>query len=174
MEEEAAGWNADNGTKEKKATSEDKDGNTASGIPDHVRRRCFAEGLAGVVISVFCYRRMMAPEAAVLWTCFYRMAVPMTCWAFACGVRLPKIRPWMRQSMFLYAIHYIVVRFVNKGIAVAARQLAGSVSAAGIALIVYFLLPAIAVMVSYILAKFFVRFLPGVWRVLSGGRKLEG
>ena len=116
----------------------------------------------------------MAPEAAVLWTCFYRMAVPMTCWAFACGVRLPKIRPWMRQSMFLYAIHYIVVRFLNKGIAVAARQLAGSVSAAGIALIVYFLLPAIAVMVSYILAKFFVRFLPGVWRVLSGGRKLEG
>ena len=72
------------------------------------------------MISVFCYRRMMAPEAAVLWTCFYRMAVPMTCWAFACGVRLPKIRPWMRQSMFLYAIHFIVVRFVNKGIAVAA------------------------------------------------------
>ena len=67
-----------------------------------------------------------------------------------------------------------VVRIVNKGIAVAARQLAGSVSAAGIALIVYFLLPAIAVMVSYILAKFLVRFLPGVWRVLSGGRKLEG
>ena len=174
MEEEAAGWKEDHGTKEKKAAPEDKDGNTASVIPDHVRRRCFAEGLAGVMISVFCYRRMMAPEAAVLWTCFYRMAVPMTCWAFACGVRLPKIRPWMRQSMFLYAIHYIVVRFVNKGIAVAARQLAGSVSAAGIALIVYFLLPAIAVMVSYILAKFLVRFLPGVWRVLSGGRKLEG
>ena len=173
MEEEAAGWKEDHGTKEKKAAPEDKDGNTASVIPDHVRRRCFAEGLAGVMISVFCYRRMMAPEAAVLWTCFYRMAVPMTCWAFACGVRLPKIRPWMRQSMFLYAIHYIVVRFVNKGIAVAARQLAGSVSAAGIALIVYFLLPAIAVMVSYILAKFLVRFLPGVWRVLSGGRKLE-
>ena len=174
MEEEAAGWKEDHGTKEKKAAPEDKDGNTASVIPDHVRRRCFAEGLAGVMISVFCYRRMMAPEAAVLWTCFYRMAVPMTCWAFACGVRLPKIRPWMRQSMFLYAIHFIVVRFVNKGIAVAARQLAGSVSAAGIALIVYFLLPAIAVMVSYILAKFLVRFLPGVWRVLSGGRKLEG
>ena len=173
-EEEAAGWKEDHGTKEKKAAPEDKDGNTASVIPDHVRRRCFAEGLAGVMISVFCYRRMMAPEAAVLWTCFYRMAVPMTCWAFACGVRLPKIRPWMRQSMFLYAIHFIVVRFVNKGIAVAARQLAGSVSAAGIALIVYFLLPAIAVMVSYILAKFLVRFLPGVWRVLSGGRKLEG
>ena len=46
--------------------------------------------------------------------------------------------------------------------------------AAVIALIVYFLLPAIAVMVSYILAKFLVRFLPGIWRVLSGGRKLEG
>ena len=156
MEEEAAGWNA------------------ASVIPNHVGRRCFAEGLAGVMISVFCYRRMMAPEAAVLWTCFYRMAVPMTCWAFACGVRLPKIRPWMRQSMFLYAIHFIVVRFVNKGTAVVTRSLAGTTTAAGISLVVYFLLPAIAVIASYILAKFLVRFLPGVWRVLSGGRKLEG
>ncbi|MEI3179144.1 MAG: acyltransferase [Lachnospiraceae bacterium] len=130
MEEEAAGWKADHGTKEKKAAPEDKDGNAASVIPNHVRRRCFAEGLAGVVISVFCYRRMMAPEAAVLWTCFYRMAVPMTCWAFACGVRLPKVRPWMRQSMFLYAIHFIVVRFVNKGTAVVTRSLAGTTTAA--------------------------------------------
>ncbi len=47
-------------------------------------------------------------------------------------------------------------------------------TAAGISLVVYFLLPAIAVIASYILAKFLVRFLPGVWRVLSGGRKLEG
>ena len=98
----------------------------------------------------------------------------MTCWAFACGVRLPKIRPWMRQSMFLYAIHFIVVRFVNKGTAVVTRSLAGATTAAGISLVVYFLLPAIAVIASYILAKFLVRFLPGVWRVLSGGRKLEG
>ena len=174
MEEEAAGWKEDHGTKEKKAAPEDKDGNAASVIPAHVRRRCFAEGLAGVMISVFCYRRMIAPEAAVLWTCFYRMAVPMTCWAFACGVRLPKIRPWMRQSMFLYAIHFIVVRFVNKGTAVVTRSLAGTTTAAGISLVVYFLLPAIAVIASYILAKFLVRVLPGVWRVLSGGRKLEG
>ena len=74
-----------------------------------------AESVAGVIISVFCYRRMMTPGADVLWTCFYRMAVPMTCWAFACGIRLPKVRPWMRQSMFLYAIHFVVVRFVRCG-----------------------------------------------------------
>lgn len=143
-------------------------------IPDFVRNRCMAEGVAGIIISIFCYRRMMTPGADVLWTCFYRMAVPMTCWAFACGLRLPKVKPWMRQSMFLYAIHFIVVRFVNKGTAVMTRSLTGTTTAAGISLIVYFLLPAIAVIVSYILAKFLVRFLPGVWRVLSGGRKLEG
>ncbi len=143
-------------------------------IPDFVRNRCMAEGMAGIIISIFCYRRMTMPGADVLWTCFYRMAVPMTCWAFACGVRLPKVRPWMRQSMFLYAIHFIVVRFVNKGTAVVTRSFAGTTTAAGISLAVYFLLPAIAVIVSYILAKFLVRFLPEVWRVMSGGRKLEG
>ena len=45
MEEEAAGWNADHGTKEKKAAPEDKDGNTASVIPAHVRRRCGSHDL---------------------------------------------------------------------------------------------------------------------------------
>ena len=143
-------------------------------IPNFVRRRCVAEGVAGIIVAIFCYRRMMIPGADVLWTCFYRMAVPMTCWAFACGIRLPKVKPWMRQSMFLYAIHFIVVRFVNKGTAVMTRSLTGTTTAAGISLIVYFLLPAIVVIVSYILAKFLVRLLPGVWRVLSGGRKLEG
>ena len=143
-------------------------------IPDFVKHRCMAEGVAGIIISILCYRRMMTPGADVLWTCFYRMAVPMTCWAFACGIRLPKVQPWMRQSMFLYAIHFIVVRFVNKGTAVVTGSLAGTTSAAAIALIVYFMLPTIAVIVSYILAKILVRFMPLVWRVLSGGRKLEG
>ncbi len=146
----------------------------ASEIPDFVRKRCMAEGVAGIIISIFCYCRMMTPGADVLWTCLYRMTVPMTCWAFVCGLRLPKVQPWMRQSMFLYAIHFIVVRFVNKGTALVAGSLAGTTSAAAIALIVYFMLPAIAVIVSYILAKFLVRFMPLVWRVLSGGRKLEG
>ena len=130
--------------------------------------------LARVIISVFCYRRMMTPGADVLWTCFYRMAVPMTCWAFACGIRLPKVRPWMRQSMFLYAIHFVVVRFVNKGAALLTGHVSGTPAAAGIALFIYFLLPAIAVCASYVLAKFLVRFAPGLWRILSGGRKLEG
>ena len=75
--------------------------------------------------------------------------------------------------MFLYAIHFIVVRFVNKGTAVVMGSLAGTTGAVVIALTVYFMIPAIAVIVSYILARFLVRFLPGVWRVLSGGRKLE-
>lgn len=165
-EEEDAERKYDGGKNEK--DSED------SGIPAFVRNRCMAEGVAGIIISIFCYRRMMAPGADVLWTCFYRMAVPMTCWAFACGIRLPQVQPWMRQSMFLYAIHFIVVRFVNKGTAVVTGSLAGTTSAAATALIAYFLQPAIAVMVSYILAKFLVRFMPLVWRVLSGGRKLEG
>lgn len=143
-------------------------------VPDFVRHRCMAEGVAGIIISIFCYRRMMTLGADVLWTCFYRMAVPMTCWAFACGFRLPKVQPWMRQSMFLYAVHFVVVRFVNKGTAVVTGILAGTTAGVAIALIVYFMLPAIAVIVSYILAKFLVRFMPLVWRVLSGGRKLEG
>ena len=158
-----------------KAMKSKKDENSADDERhDAARNRCLAEGVAGIIISIFCYHRMMVPDADVLWTCFYRMAVPMTCWAFACGIHLPKVQPWMRQSMFLYAIHFIVVRFVNKGTAIAAGSLAGTTTAAGVALIVYFMIPVIAVVVSYVLAKFLVRFLPGVWSILSGGRKLEG
>lgn len=124
--------------------------------------------------AVFCYILMQSKTADVLWTIGYRLSAPLFLWKLLSLRTLPDAKPWMRQSMFLYAVHFIPVRFVNKA---AAMLLHGAASEAvrGIAaVLIYLLLPAIVTAVSYSIAGFLVRHVPAFWRILSGGRKLEG
>lgn len=137
------------------------------GTPDRM-----AASMLVLAAGIFCYGTMNTDGADVLWTIFYRMLIPVWLWLLISCMEMPDTRPWMRQSMFLYAVHFIVVRFVNKG---AAMIFAGSLpdgicslAAAGI----YFFMPAIVTAASYCMALVLTRYLPAVWRVLSGGRNL--
>lgn len=126
-----------------------------------------------MVLTIFCYSRMQTAGADVLWTVLYRSFAPVVLWIFLSCIELPEARPWMRQSMFLYAVHFMIVRFVNKGAAILFRNLAPeSVCRVG-ALLIYFVLPVIVTAVSYFMARLLVRYCPVLWRILSGGRKLE-
>lgn len=123
--------------------------------------------------GIFSYGMMNADGADVLWTVFYRLLIPVCLWLLVSCMEMPDTRPWMRQSMFLYAVHFIVVRFVNKGAAMvcvrSAPERICSLAAVGI----YFLLPGIVTAASYCAALILIRWLPAVWHVLSGGRNLE-
>lgn len=79
-------------------------------------------------------------------------------------IRLPRAREWMKHNFFLYAIHFAWVRLLNKA---GAMILPGS--AAG-ALAVFFLMPAMMVVVSTWIGIWMRRVCPGVYKVLSGGR----
>lgn len=137
------------------------------------KRRGLA-GAAVILLAAVCFQFMARPGSDVLWTVFYRLLAPVGLWLFLDGSRLSGARPWMRQSMFLYAVHYMIVRFVNKGTAmILSRVLLGD-QLAWAALAVYFLLPVVVVWVSYGAAVFLGRLFPGLWRILSGGRNLEG
>ncbi len=78
----------------------------------------------------------------------------------------------MRQSLFLYAVHFVIVRFVNKGAALAVGRLIPAGLAGIAAILVFLLLPAFTAAVSYGMALALNRWAPSVWRVLSGGRSL--
>lgn len=137
------------------------------GTPDRL-----AAAMMALAASIFCYGTMNTDGADVLWTIFYRMLVPIYLWMVISCMNMPETRPWMRQSMFLYGIHFIVVRFMNKGVAMACvRYVAENVRSMA-AVGIYFLMPGVVAAVSYFLARFLVRWMPAVWRVLSGGRSL--
>ena len=137
------------------------------GTPDRV-----AASMMVLAAGIFCYGTMKTEGADVLWTIFYRMLVPVFLWMVISCLQLPKSKPWMRQSLFLYAIHFIVVRFVNKGAALVLVQHAPENVRCIMATAVYFAIPAIIVTVSYFMARILVRWMPLLWRILSGGRKL--
>ncbi|MBE5972729.1 MAG: acyltransferase [Lachnoclostridium sp.] len=136
--------------------------------------------MAGVTLlipAVYSYGMMKTPGACVLWTITYRTLVPVSLFLMTSAAELPQTKPWMRQSLFLYAVHFIIVRFVNKGTAILLAkavdmEMLPQTFLSGAALGIYFTIPVLVLIVSYLLARFLSRWLPFVWRVLSGGRNL--
>lgn len=135
---------------------------------------------AGVLIlipAVYSYGMMKEPGAPVLWTIAYRLLVPVSLFLMTSSVELPEAKPWMKQSLFLYAVHFIIVRFVNKGTAMMmekgiAAEVIPQTMGSGLALLTYFAIPVIVLAVSYPMARFLARWVRPVWSVLSGGRNL--
>ncbi len=70
----------------------------------------------------------------------------------------------MGGSLFLYAVHFALVRTVNKTAALFAPPLPL------IPVALYLLMPALMVAAGFGLSLALKRYAPGVWRVLSGGR----
>lgn len=135
-------------------------------------------GVTVLIAAVYSYGMMKEPGAGVLWTIAYRTLVPVSLWLMMSSVEFPETRPWMRQSMFLYAVHFILVRFLNKGTALFLERhvwncLDVDALRPWIAGMLYFLIPVIVVFVSYRMACFLSKQMPLFWRILSGGRSIE-
>lgn len=129
-------------------------------------------GVVMLIPAVYSYGMMKISGASVLWTIAYRLLVPAALWMMTSSVELPQTRSWMRQSLFLYAIHFILVRFINKGTAMLLKEFLSAEAMCSAALWIYFAIPAVVIAVSYGFAKLLSKWMPPVWRVLSGGRNL--
>ena len=136
-------------------------------------KRRLAAGVCSAALMVFCFARAHRPGADVLWTVGFRFLIPVSIWLLFDGRRAGETRPWMRQSMFLYAIHFVVVRLANKSSAMVLGHILGETAMAAAACLIYAGLPAVVVVVSYGAALFLEKYLPPVWAVLSGGRSLN-
>lgn len=85
-------------------------------------------------------------------------------WLAVPGQKIPEVKPFMNQNFFLYATHFGIVRFVNKAFA---RQFSGMPAAA---LILFAVMPILALRISTLAAKMMQRLTPGLWKILNGGR----
>jgi len=130
-------------------------------------------GVGVLIVAVYSYGIMKEPGANVLWTIVYRLLVPVSLFLMTSAFEMPQAKPWMKLSMFQYGIHFIFVRFMNKGTAMVLLKLAPEAWRMPAAVLVYFALPALIVAVSYLAARILSHFLPPVWQILSGGRSLE-
>ena len=124
------------------------------------RRGLLGGGLlgAGILAGIPYYARSFPPAIVA----YYTMAV-LGIWLMADERRLKPLRPWMDYTFFIYAFHFILVRFLNK---ILARWLWGSELAAGL---LYLGMPALVTAICCLVASVLRRF-PWLWNLLNGGR----
>lgn len=124
-------------------------------------------GLLGlcILIGVTAYRFVPGPIGdSTLAVVLFRLAVPIALWMIVDDRVLCPAKAWMKYNFFLYAIHFALVRLINK---TAAAVLPGEWY---LPLLIYILMPGILVVISYLAGGILRRYAPVVWRAVNGGR----
>ena len=119
--------------------------------------------LACVLLCILMFRTTHR-YANFLTAVLYGLLAPVTIWIAVPSGRLPAPAPWMKESFFLYAFHFLIVRTINKAASLVLPH------TAGVALILYFAVAAAAVLLSWGTSEFLKRKIPPLWKLLSGGR----
>ena len=97
-----------------------------------------------------------------------RLLLVLGVWFVLPGDRLPEARPYMKNSFFLYAVHYPIARAQYYMIQYLGIPYEGWGEVVRLAL--YLLTPVVAVAAAYGLKCVLKRYLPLQWNILSGGR----
>ena len=97
-----------------------------------------------------------------------RLLLVLGVWFVLPGDRLPEARPYMKNSFFLYAVHYPIARGQYYMIQYLGIPYDGWGEA--VRLVLYLLTPVVAVAAAYGLKRVLKRYLPLQWKILSGGR----
>lgn len=79
-------------------------------------------------------------------------------------LRLPDAKGWMQNTFYIYAIHFMIVRFGNK---VAHSVLGDSMYVGGVAFVI---LPIIVVVFCRYTSRLLAKYTPLMWKVISGNR----
>lgn len=102
-------------------------------------------------------------EAASV-TVVYRLLVPVGLWLTVPEERLFEARDFMKNNFFLYAVHFALVRLINKTGALLIPPVPV------LAFLLFFFMPLFAVVLSWLAGGLIRRLMPAVWRLLNGGR----
>ncbi len=96
---------------------------------------------------------------------WYRTMVPLGVWLLIPSEHLPKAAWWMHYNFFIYAVHFVLVRLVNKTAAMVwgeNRLVLGAL---------FLVMPAAAVWLGSRTGAWLRRRFPVLWSLLNGGRQ---
>ena len=97
-------------------------------------------------------------------TVICRLFIPVGLWFLVPDRFMGETKDWMRQNFFLYAVHFAMVRMINK----TGALLLPAFPALPLGLFV--LMPVLCVIFSYWTGLFLRRYLPVLWNLVNGGR----
>lgn len=99
-----------------------------------------------------------------LYMVLYSTLVPAALWIMVDGMKLPEVKSFMKNTFFIYAVHFPIVRLISK---VMGYMFRGDVLA-GMA--VFFVMPAAVLVICTIAVAIMRRIMPNISKVLTGGR----
>lgn len=127
---------------------------------DKVKRYSLAIFLAALAVCLYVGS---GRYSSIFMIVMFAIVSPATVWILLPS-ELPRAKPYMKFSLFLYAFHFLPVRTINKIGALLLPHNAVS------AMAVYVILPVIVVLLTWGLAEFLKKKIPPLWKLLSGGR----
>ena len=126
------------------------------------RRRALA-GAGIVLLGAVIYQihlRTFLPQPLV----FYLMILPWGIWLLIDERRIPEPKRYMKETFFIYATHFYVVRLLGKVLSIPFR---GSAIAG---LLLYLVMPVPVVFICHTAARILGKISPRLLQVLNGGR----
>lgn len=130
-------------------------------------RKRLAAGILLVIVGGISLRTnlpgsSMGEMASV--TVIYRLLVPVGLWLMVPEQHLSEAGDFMKNNFFLYAVHFALVRLINKTGAMLFAP------APILAFVLFLFMPLFAVVISGLASRFLRRCTPAVWGLLNGGR----
>lgn len=95
---------------------------------------------------------------------YYRLSVPIGLWLMVNEQWLGRVRPWMTCTFFIFAVHFIPVRFINKA---AALMLPGN---AAVACLLFLAMPVLTIIICYQPVRLMRKYTPRLWGLMNGNR----
>lgn len=120
-------------------------------------------GIAVLLAAAAAYRTGVRVAHPVFFV-VCRMAAVAGLWILVPAEKLPEAGEVISHNFFLYAVHFAFVRFINK----AGAKLLPAYPA--VPVILYLAMPFLILGISTVLGKCLRSLMPGMWRLLNGGR----
>lgn len=122
-------------------------------------------GISIVLIAIRFYLEGIAPNTiSNYWLSVLVLINVITVWWAFDLFRLKKVYEWMTMSFFIYSLHPLIVDTIKKAFATLLPD--NDI----MAFVNYFLTAIGSIALCYVAGKILIRFLPGLYDVLSGGR----
>lgn len=132
-------------------------------VEQNWRLKRAAAGLICVACSALLFE-LAGRKALVGALVTSRFLAPVGIWLLMPVQYLPNVREFMTHNFFLYAVHFAIVRLINKAGAKLLPPLPW------VPFVLYLLMPFLVVLISSLLALILRRYLPRLWYLLNGGR----
>lgn len=134
-------------------------------FPYILKKQRYAKiGLLITALGTIIFYLIQLKYISIGTTLLYYLSVSGLVWFILSHIDIPQPQKWMHNTFFIYAFHFMVVRFGNKIFC----SLFGTSMTIGI--LVFFLIPILIILSSEIIRFVLEKRTPILWKLLSGNR----